>query len=189
MYRMSDLINLPVIESSEGNTLCTAKTVIIDIADHSISAVVCKEGFINKYICMVPMVNIIGLDKNRILIRNKGAIKKVKQSSIEARKLLFFENIVDKVIMDNTGDIMGAIRDVIFDENDGRIMFYEVSEGYIDDITRGRIKIDCSSELDYDWRSGVFKCSGSGSDKNSFYKTWNNTLKSRVQNERLDKIT
>lgn len=171
MYRASDLINLPVAEAPTGEVISTIKTILFDIGSRSIFSLVCKESLLNKSLCMIKLTDAVSLDKNRLLIKDRSAIIKYKQIKQKLQQLSYFENIIDKVIINNTGDVLGAVKDILFEEQSGRIEYYEVSEGFIDDITKGRCKLDSSRIDRYSCasRQDCFTMRGNGSDKLDTY--------------------
>jgi len=65
------------------------------------------------------------------------------------RRFQSYRNILGKMVLSSRGDTLGIVRDLLIDTDSGIINAYELSEGYIDDIIKGRhiIELDCGHTL------------------------------------------
>lgn len=146
MFRISDFIDLPIKALKEESPLkCTVKSVLIDGFNNKIAALVCKEGAIKKYSQIIPYTKIISVDINGIVVPDQGSLRKIP--SKELSDYIQIEEIINKSVKTNLGDLQGILTDIYVEVLTGRILSYELSEGYYDDIVSGRKIIQLEGAL------------------------------------------
>ncbi|MDF2521061.1 MAG: hypothetical protein K0R84_1689 [Clostridia bacterium] len=153
MFRVSDLVDLPVKTVKGGmKQKYAVKSVLIDGVNNRAAALVCKEGAIKKYLKIIPYEKIIAIDIDGIIIPDDSCISKI--SSKDIKNYFQLEDIVNKTVLNLSGNLQGTLTDLYINLLTGKIASIEVSEGYLDDLVRGRrivslehaIKNDISSE-------------------------------------------
>jgi uncharacterized protein YrrD len=99
------------------------------------------------------------------MIKSQQNIKRINNFSSHT-EFIEYEKIVDNLILNNHGDIIGMITDLYFNEKDGYITAFEITEGYIDDIVSGRKIINSHNEYqlipNYQYKQHV--------DKNNYFE-------------------
>lgn len=137
MFRISDLIDLPIITIKEQpNAKHFVKSVLLDGQKNRVAALVCKESQIKKYMKIIPYENIISVDINRVIVSDINCMRKISSKGLE--NLLLMDDVINKSIRSNTGDFEGVLTDLYINLLNGKIISFELSEGYIDDLMRGR---------------------------------------------------
>lgn len=142
MFRLSDLLDLPIISLSTGKSICTIKSVLIDLTQNKVFAFSCKEGIIKKYIQIIPYRSMLNLNYNEVIVFDKRVIEKMPVNTLKIKKIADHENILRKFLIDSNGELIGTVTDIYFDEKNGNVLSYEFSEGYLDDFINGRRRID-----------------------------------------------
>lgn len=147
MFRVSDLKDLPIYTLMGSRTFkYTVKSLLIDGFNNKIAAIVCKEGALKKSCRIIPYDKIISIDLNGIIISDIKCIKKIPVKDL--MEFIQLENLINKTVRSNAGDLYGLITDIYINLLNGKITGYELSEGYIDDLVNGRKVFDLSESLD-----------------------------------------
>jgi uncharacterized protein YrrD len=138
IFRINDIIDLPVIDSISSRRLCTIQDVIIDLRESRVYALVCKERLFRRYLEAIPFTNVTAITNNSIGII--GSMNQISQRelSIKRRRFQSYSAILGKLVLSSRGETLGVIRDLLIDTNSGIIKAYELSEGYLDDFISGR---------------------------------------------------
>ncbi|KUO77750.1 MAG: hypothetical protein APF77_17825 [Clostridia bacterium BRH_c25] len=149
MFRINDIIDLPVVQSMSAQRLYTIRDVIIDMREIRVYALVCKERFLRRYLEAIPFRNVAAITQNSIAVVGKINQISLRELSMKHRRFQSYRNILGKMVLSSRGDTLGIVRDLLIDTDSGIINAYELSEGYIDDIIKGRhiIELDCGHTL------------------------------------------
>ena len=138
MVRVSRLIGLPVVSLE-----CNERIGII------------REIWLTKDLCQIlgfsvdlrrwissvrflPFANLFSLSSASLSICSENAIER----GVETDDWVGFHDLVSSVVRMRDGTVVGSLSDLFADENTGRILELEVSEGLIQDITKGRSRIE-----------------------------------------------
>lgn len=138
IFRINDMIDLPVVDSITFRRLCTIRDVIIDLRENRVYALVCKERLFKRYLEAIPFRNVSAITQNSIGLVGKMNQISLRELSIKHRRFQSYSNILGKLVLSSRGETMGVIRDLLIDTNNGIIKAYELSEGYLDDFIGGR---------------------------------------------------
>ena len=145
IFRLNDIIDLPLIDRISAQRLSTIKDVIIDLREKRVYALVCKERLFKRSLEAVPFRNVTSITLNGVEMNSKTSLISLRELSVKYRRFQCCQNIVGKMVLSSRGETLGIIRDILIDEESGVIKAYELSDGYIDDFLRGRYII----ELDF----------------------------------------
>lgn len=149
MFRINDIIDLPIIQSMSEQRLCTIRDVIIDMRENRVFALVCKERILRRSLEVMPFRNVVAITQNCVVVVGRINQISLRELSIKSRRFLSYRNILGKIVLNSRGETSGIIRDLLFDTNSGIIKAYELSDGYIDDIIKGRhiVELECGHAL------------------------------------------
>ncbi len=142
---MNDLFDLPVISIADDETLHTVKGVLLSEDRRKISALICKKGIVSKQIIVLPYKKVISVSSNGIMIKDMKSLFRMRQEECQLQEMMSCENIIGKFLINNSGDILGAVRDIFFNPLNGTVIAFEVSEGYLDELLKGRRQIPLES--------------------------------------------
>ena len=138
MFRISDLIDLPVLDTQSGKQVCTIKTLVFEKNKDRLKYLVCKESLLKKYTKVIPFWSVQRISRNGLYISHKNAITELKNINKLKHSFVYYDSIMNTLIMNSDQEILGIITDIYISEQNGKITAYEVSDGYLDDILRGR---------------------------------------------------
>lgn len=145
MFRINDMIDLPVIQSITRQRLCTIRDVIIDMHENRVYAFVCKERILKRSLEAISYRNIIAITQNSVIAEGKTSQISIDELSMEHRRFQSYRKVLGKMVLSSKGETLGIIRDLLIDTSTGIIKAYELSEGYLDDILKGRHIVELES--------------------------------------------
>lgn len=138
MFRLNDIIDLPLLQGSSEQRLCTIKDVIIDMRESRVYALVCKERLLKRSMEVMPYKNVVSISQNGVVAAGSCCQLSLRELQMKQRRFQSYNNILGKLVTSTKGETLGIIRDLLIDTNSGIIKAFELSEGYIDDILKGR---------------------------------------------------
>jgi len=131
------VLGLPVIDVSSGKMVGTVVDLYFDAEGLFRGIVVEKEGIFSKKM-FTSSENIGNIGENAIMIDSFSNMEELTGKD----QLISFQSgenfLKGKLMLTANGQELGIVEDVYFNENLERIIGYEISEGFIDDITEGR---------------------------------------------------
>lgn len=145
IFRINDMIDLPMVDSISTQRICTIRDVIIDLRENRVYALVCKERFLKRSLEAIPFRNVTEISQGNVKVAGRSNLISIRELRIKQRRYQSYQSILGKLVMDFRGETLGIVRDIIIDSYSGIVKAYEVSEGYIDDFLRGRHIIEMSS--------------------------------------------
>ncbi|MGI6226767.1 MAG: PRC-barrel domain-containing protein [Peptococcales bacterium] len=143
MRKVSELINLPIINLTSGIQITKVTNVILN-ADNDI-----LEGFIcdNK---LLPLEKIKNIGKDAIMVEANDIALLLEPMNAHVNAPLFLPNYIENTpIVTEQGKYIGIIGDVLVESNTGKIIGYEVSDGLLKDLVKGRSIITVSQIITY----------------------------------------
>ena len=152
MFRVNDIIDLPVVHCMSAKKMCTIRDVIIDLKEVRVYALVCRERILKRYIEAVPFGNITSITQNSVVITGRMKQISLAELSMKQRRYQSYKNMLGKMVLNSKREALGITSDLLIDTDSGVISAIELSEGYIDDILKGRriLKLDYGHTLSGD---------------------------------------
>lgn len=138
IFRINDIIDLPVIDSLSSHRLCTIRDVIVDLRENNIFALVCRERLLRRTLEAIPYSNVVSITQNGVGVAGAARQISLRELSMKHRRYQSYGIILGKLVLSSRGDTLGVVRDLLFDTSSGAIKAYELSEGYLDDFLHGR---------------------------------------------------
>ena len=138
IFRINDIIDLPVIDCISSKRLCTIRDVIIDLREKRVYALVCKEKLFRRALDAIPYRSVLSITQNGIMIEGNISQISLRELSMKHRRFQSFGEILGNFVQSGRGETLGIVRDLLIDTNSGLIKACELSEGYLDDFISGR---------------------------------------------------
>lgn len=138
MYKIKELLGLPVLEMVSGKQLGEVRDVILDTERATI------RGFLVSLSGWLPAVrgvaftNVASIGRDAVMVRSDAALTDPASipGSTAAQPL---GALMDKSLYSETGQLLGVLVDVFFDAVTGEIKGYEVSDSLLEDLLSGRM--------------------------------------------------
>ena len=157
MFRIIDMIDLPMIDCLSGQRLCTIRDVIVDMRENRAYALVCKERFFRRSLEAVPFRKVETISQNGVSVTGRAKRVCLRELFTKQRRFQSYQNVLGKLVINSKGETLGIIRDILIDTYSGSITAYELSEGYIDDFLRGRHIMELNCEHSYNGKNIILK--------------------------------
>jgi uncharacterized protein YrrD len=137
MRKGKNVIGQPVLSFADGRRLDTVKDLVLSGNDDSVLALLVDEGGLLSSSRVVPFEAIRSFGRDAVVIEDAQSIVSASNSKEINRILNRDEKLLGKKVVTDTGDGLGSISDMYFDDHTGRILGFEVSGGVLGDIARG----------------------------------------------------
>lgn len=138
IFRINDIIDLPVIDIESARRVSTIRDVIIDLRENRIYALICRERFIRRYTEAIAYKNVNLITQNSVGVTGRTERLNIRELCMKQRRFQSYNLILGKLVLGTHGEMLGVIRDLLIDTDTGIIKAYELSEGYLDDFLKGR---------------------------------------------------
>ena len=141
MLKGREIISLPVIALNSGKQLGEVKDLIYDFGENRVVGYLVENGGWLRNSKGFLYDDVFRRENEGLIIADESVIKPIK--SIPALKKTVSEkrDIRGLRVEYEDGRSIGVIQDLILDENTGEITGYEISDGVIEDLLKGRFSI------------------------------------------------
>lgn len=146
MVRASRLIGLPVVSLERGAKIGIIKEVWIsrDLLRLEGFTVELKRLFSSPR--FLRFADLFSLANASLTVRDETEMRPSTRSTAERIK---FQAVVSSVVRTRDGNVVGSLSDLYADDNTGYVQELEVSEGVIQDITKGRTRIGRPEDISF----------------------------------------
>jgi uncharacterized protein YrrD len=137
LHRYSEVLNLPVICAGDGSKAGVVKDILFSIRDRKAKALLLEQKGLSVKKRVVFLNELLSLGRDAAIIDNSVCISDMERASF--RKAFEDEgSLIGLKVYSKDGGEIGTVKDVIFDCRTGRIEGFEISDGLIHDVMKGR---------------------------------------------------
>lgn len=147
MKKGRDLIGLPIINLSDGETVGRVKDVLFNPGTSKVNGVVVDIGGWLKGARKICFQDFVAVGEDAITIADDRVV--VKMQPDEECILSSEGAVVGNKVMTKDGNELGTIADIIFDPASGAVTHYQLSDGFFQDLFEGRETIALTAEFQY----------------------------------------
>lgn len=137
MRKGKNVVGQSVVSHIDGRRLESVKDVLLGETNDGIVALLVDEGGLLSSSRVVPIESVESFGRDAVVISGSDAVVSASADpevkAIVNRK----EKLLGKRVLTSSGDLLGSISDMYFEERSGRILGFEVSGGILGDIARG----------------------------------------------------
>jgi uncharacterized protein YrrD len=147
LRKAKDIIGMPIIEIAGGKQLGHVKDIAFD-SEWTLQAVVVDTKKWFSVPKAIACGNVMGFGDDAITIQDEACVEELETPPEWFYFLNGDNRIKGKPIMTVNGNQLGVVEDVYFDEKLGtKIIGYELTDGFISDITEGRKKLPAPEQI------------------------------------------
>ena len=148
MIRYNELIGLKALNRENGEKIGEIIDIVFSENLNKIVGLVIEDGMLFKDRKMATFENIDCIGKDAIMLISVEDYES-KRGKKEYDKYLG-KNIalIDKEVLDESGEFIGYVKDFIINSENGEITGYIITEGIIEDIVKGRRFIPSGRNMD-----------------------------------------
>lgn len=143
MIKESDLIGLPLIDKDGKEVACAIGALYSKHNDELVGVLV-STGKLLKRNQMIDFKNILSIDSEEIYIQDKFVFNKLK--SLPSSQI-YSKSLIGQEILTLEKNSIGYIRDVLIDKDKGKVIAFILTEGIIDDLSKGRSVIPFDNKM------------------------------------------
>lgn len=135
----NSMIGLPIFAINNGRRIASVKDVIYDgMRSRLLAFTIEQAGVFSPKRLVLPFENIKSIGRDAVVVENADAFVSERQMA-DIRDIAEHGKSVDsKVLLTESGVMLGHIADVLIDETTGHAVSYEISGGITKDIGSGR---------------------------------------------------
>jgi uncharacterized protein YrrD len=137
MRKGKNVVGQSVVTFDEGRKIDSVKDLLIGESNDSIVALLVDEGGVMSSSRVVPIGAVQSFGRDTVVITSAQFVTSASSDPEVKAIMNRKEHLLGKRVLTDTGDLMGSISDVYFEESTGRIQGFEVSGGMLGDIARG----------------------------------------------------
>lgn len=147
MRKVRDLIGLPVVELESGEHVGEVRDVLFDGSETFHSLLLEKAGLVTR-MKVLPKASIWAIGQDAVTVQSRQAVIEFKDESGVMKSMIEGDvHYVGKDVLTEEGNLLGTVEDVFLDDNLGKIVGYEVSEGFLVDLREGRKVLKAHPEM------------------------------------------
>lgn len=137
MRKGKHVIGQRVLSFADGRAIDTVKDLVLSGQHEAVLALLVDEGGLLSESRVVSLDAVRSFGRDAVVINDAGGVVKASADPEVKEILNRNEQLLGKKVVTDTGDGLGSISDMYFEEGTGRILGFEVSGGMVGDIARG----------------------------------------------------
>jgi uncharacterized protein YrrD len=140
--RGKEIIGLPVIDLETGESIAEVKGVVFDSNTRTLQALVLEKATWLKPPVGIAFEDVRAIGPAAVTIPNKGVVQPLNRNEDWLTNLRPENQIAGHEVITETGENLGRVDDVVFDEQEGVIRRLVVSDSLLQDLVSGRREVD-----------------------------------------------
>lgn len=164
LRRRSELIGLPVLTKDGAERLGQVADVLVSGVDGRVIGILLAGGGSLLGHRVYPYEEVAAIGNGAVLVNRADAVITTRDGARLRQLLARHSELVGKRLLDEGGDDLGVIDDLIFDTESGRVAGYELSGGVIHDILSGKRFLPATAELRIGDDAVIMAASGTGGE-------------------------
>lgn len=136
MYRITELIGLPVLSLIDGKQIGEVQDLIVDISKSFLRGLLVSSEAWFAECRFVLFSDIYRTGADAIMLRDASCLLPLDQ--VDMQGCFKVQELTGKTIFTESGLYLGMLGDIFFQSNTGELKGYEVSDGVISDFLFGR---------------------------------------------------
>ncbi|AZU63448.1 PRC-barrel domain-containing protein [Neobacillus mesonae] len=133
MRTFSLLKGQPVFETKSGRKIGEVTDLFLSTTG-TVEGLLVKKGVFFKQSCFLDIQNVSSFGWDGVMIDDENALEKQKEGS----EYTSAHSIEGMMMLSKSGNSLGLLKDVYFQEELGTIVGYEITDGFFSDIMEGK---------------------------------------------------
>lgn len=138
MVKASRLIGLPVVSLERGTKVGMTKEVWISRDLSKVEGFTVELRRLFSASRFLWFADLFSVANSSLTVRDEAEMEPASGCTAECIR---FHSVVSSIVRTRSGNVVGSLSDLFADGNTGHVQELEVSEGVIQDITKGRTRI------------------------------------------------
>lgn len=138
MQKLRCILGLPVLETKSGAQIGEAQEVVLDIEKAAVAGIIVSDANWFSDAQGIYFQDVWRVGRDAIMVRDREVV--LSLSDLQQKNGVYCtKELFDKQIYTDTGNNLGSLVDLFFDETTGEIKGYELSDGIVTDLLQGRM--------------------------------------------------
>ncbi|HEX3031712.1 MAG TPA: PRC-barrel domain-containing protein [Bacillota bacterium] len=129
---------LPVLEREQGSTLGAVRELLYDDEGRRVEAVLLEEGSWFKGAKVVRWGDVLDVTENGVTVPSQTVIQDTREEKELADLSKHRQGLRGYKLINDAGEELGIIEDILFDPVTGHVLGCELSQGVVQDLLEGR---------------------------------------------------
>lgn len=125
----------PVFDQQNGSKLGEVSDLCMTNSG-MVKGLLVKKGALFKQICFLPINNVASFGWDGVMINGANQMERLKEEP--EYTFAHQHSLNGKLLLSKSGDTLGLLQDVYFQEELGTIVGYEVTDGFFADLSEGK---------------------------------------------------
>ncbi len=138
MKKEKDIINVPVLDKTNGKKIASVKDIIYSKTKFRIIAFLVSEKGIFTSPKIIKFKEIDSFGEDVVMVNGKTVIEDAEVIPEITSLLKEKRKIIGEGVLSEDGEDIGIIRDTVFDEESGKVLGFIITNGVFDDMREGR---------------------------------------------------
>lgn len=138
MQKIRCLLDLPILEIKSGAQIGEAQEVVLDIEKAAVVGIIITGANWFSESQGIYFRDIQRIGRDAIMVHNKEVVTSLSDLQ-QSTGVYCSKSLFEKQIYTEAGISLGSLVDILFDESTGEIREYELSDGIVTDLLRGRM--------------------------------------------------
>lgn len=135
--RRRDVIGLPVV-TAEGERLGDVEELLVNRSGRKVIGLLLSGGNALQGRRVYPYEEVRAIGDGAVVVSQRRAVLRTRRSARLNRLAADRGDLVGRRLLSPGGDDLGMIADLVFDPGTGRVLGYDLTGGFIRDVTEGR---------------------------------------------------
>lgn len=144
--RRREVIGLPMLTDA-GERLGDVEDVLVNRSGRRVMGFLLAGGGRLSGHRVYPFEEVRAVGDGAVVVAQPGAVLRTRQVNRLRRLLARHADLVGKRLVSRSGQDLGVIADLVFDPETGAVLGYELSGGFLRDVTEGRGFLPVSAGL------------------------------------------
>lgn len=135
--RRRDVVGLPVL-TAQGERLGDVEDLLLSRSGRRVIGLLLAGGGLLAGHRVYPYEEVRAVGDGAVVVSGREAVLRTRRRDRLERLSARRARLIGKRLMNANGDDLGVIADLVFDPEGGAVLGYELSGGFLRDVTEGR---------------------------------------------------
>lgn len=147
MKSVKNLIGIKILEIKTGKEIGKVKEVLFSEKKVRILGLLVNQKGIFKEARAIQYKNVDNIGEDVIIIKDKKIIEKLNTLPSLYNSYKEKNDIIGLEVFSDNGESLGYIDDIVFEEKNGKVMGFILTDGFIQDILEGKNTLPFNTEI------------------------------------------
>lgn len=148
LYRYSEVLNLPVICASNGRQAGIIKDVFFSTESREVKGFLLEHRGLDIAKRLILLKDVLSLGTDALVIDSNACVSKMGRSQY-SDTFIKKGRILGLRVFSRAGEELGLVKDAVFDIATGRVEGVEVSDGFFQDVVKGRSLLPLFGKVEF----------------------------------------